>query len=326
MIPSSLQARILEELHDSHLGIVKMKALARSYVWWPGMNQQIEELAKTCSGCQQNQNMPSKVPLHPWEWATTPWQRIHIDFAGPFQGLLFLVVVDAHSKWPEVIPMKSTSSAKTIEVLRNLFARFGIPDQIVSDNGPQFVSEEFRSFAKTNGIRHITSAPYHPATNGLAERSVQTFKRALRSMSESSSSVREKLAKFLMAYRNTPHATTGESPAMLMIKRPLRTRLDLVKPNLNKKMVNKQMEQSIQSAIAKKSQQRQFIVGDQVLARDYRGNLKWRSGFVVQQTGPLMYKVQVAPNLIWLRHIDQLLPTCSENTIVEPQFTAPHKP
>ena len=316
VIPPKLQARVLEELHDSHLGIVKMKALARSYVWWPGMNEQLEELAKACSGCQQNLNMPSKVSLHPWEWATTPWQRIHIDYAGPFQGSMFLVVVDAHSKWPEVIPMKSTSSAKTIEVLRNLFARFGIPQQIVSDNGPQFVSEEFQLFAKANGIRHITSAPYHPATNGLAERSVQTFKRALRSMSESSSSVREKLAKFLMAYRNTPHATTGESPAMLMIKRPLRTRLDLVKPSLNKKMENKQMKQILQSAIAKRSQPQQLVVGDTVLARDYRGDLKWRSGLVVQQTGPLMYKVQVAPDMIWRRHIEQLLPTHSEKATV----------
>ena len=81
------------------------------------------------------------------------------------------------------------------------------------------------SFSKSNSIRHITSAPYHLSTHGLAEWSVQTFNRALRSMSESSSSVREKLAKFLMVYRNTPHATTGESPAMLMIKRLLRTRI-----------------------------------------------------------------------------------------------------
>lgn len=88
------------------------------------------------------------------------------------------MVVDAHTKWPEVVPVKSTSSSSTIEILRDLFARFGIPEQIVSDNGTQFVSEEFQTFVKSNGIRHITSAPYHPATNGLAERTVQTFKQA----------------------------------------------------------------------------------------------------------------------------------------------------
>ena len=144
VIPKKLQDRVLEELHDGHLGIVKMKALARSYVWWPNISGQLEELAKACSGCQHNQKMPTKAPLHPWEWATAPWQRIHIDYAGPFQNSMFLIVVDAHSKWLEVIPVRSTTSSSTIEVLRDLFARFGIPEQIVTDNGAQFVSEEFQ--------------------------------------------------------------------------------------------------------------------------------------------------------------------------------------
>ena len=105
--------------------------------------------------------MPTKAPLHPWEWATAPWQRIHIDYAGLFQNSMFLVVVDAHSKWPEVIPVSSTTSSSTIEVLhvRDLFARFGIPEQIISDNGAQFVTEEFQVFVRSNGIRHVTSAP-----------------------------------------------------------------------------------------------------------------------------------------------------------------------
>ena len=104
VIPNKLQDRVLEELHDGHLGVVKMETLTRSYVWWPNINAQLEELAKACSGCQQN-SMPTKASLHPWEWATTPWQRIHIDYAGPFQNSMFIVVVDALSKWPELIPV-----------------------------------------------------------------------------------------------------------------------------------------------------------------------------------------------------------------------------
>ena len=314
--PNKLQDRVLEELHDSHLGVVKMKALARSYVWWPNISGRLEELVKGCDGCQLNQRMPTKAPLHPWEWATAPWQRLHIDYAGPFQNSMFLVVVDAHSKWPEVIPMSSTTTSKTIEVLRDLFARFGIPDQIVSDNGPQFASEEFQAFIKSNGIRHITSAPYHPATNGLAERLVQTFKQALRSMFQSSKPVKEKLTKFLIAYRNTPHSTTGENPAQLLLGRPLRTRLDLVKPSLNRKMVNQQHQQGIKAANEKGRQRRDLEVGDAVMSRDYQGDLKWRSGLIVKRTGPLMYEVQVAPGIIWRRHIDQLRPTAVEATDV----------
>ena len=115
---------------------------------------------------------------------------------------MFLVVVDAHSKWPEVIPVSSTTTSKTIEVLCDLFATFGIPEQIVSNNSPQFASEEFQAFIKSNGICHITSAPYYPATNGLAERIVQTFKQVLRAMFQSSKPVKEKLVKFLIAYRS----------------------------------------------------------------------------------------------------------------------------
>ncbi|XP_022806125.1 uncharacterized protein K02A2.6-like [Stylophora pistillata] len=236
--------------------------------------------------------MPAKAPLH-------PWQRIHIDYAGPFQNSMFLVVVDVHSGWPEVIPVKSTSSSSTIEILRDLFARFGIPEQIVSDNGMQFVSEEFKAFVRSNGIHHITSAPYHPATNGLAERAVQTFKQALRSMCQSSKPMREKLAKFLIAYRNTPHSTTGESPAQLLLGRPLRTRLDL----------------NIKATNEKSKQYRQLEIGDSVMSRDYRGDVKWRSGRTVNKTGPLMYEVHVAPGMISRRHIDQLKPTAVEHTI-----------
>ena len=216
-----------------------------------------------------------------------------------------------------MVPVSCTTSSSTIEVLRDLFARFGIPEQIVSDNGAQFVSEEFQEFVRSNGIRHLTSAPYHPATNGLAERAVQTFKQALRSMHQSSKPVKEKLAKFLIAYRNTPHSTTGVSPAQLLLGRPLRTRLDLVKPNLNRKMVNQQHQQSIRAANKKGRQCRKLEVGDSVMSRDYRGDLKWRSGLIVKKTGPLMYEVQVAPGIICLRRIDQLKPTAVEPDTVE---------
>ena len=138
LIPDKPQDRVLKELRDGHLGVIKMKALARS----PNINAQLEELAKACSGCLQNQAMPTKAPLYLWEWATAPWKRMHIDYAGPFQNSMFLVVVDEHSKWPEVIPVSSSTSSSTIEVLCDLFARFGIPEQIVSDNGAQFVSDQ----------------------------------------------------------------------------------------------------------------------------------------------------------------------------------------
>ena len=167
-------------LHDGHPGIVRMKSLARSYVWWPGLDQDLMTLSKECTPCQQVQKAPAAAPLHPWLWPEKPWARVHLDFAGPFMGHTFLVAVDAHSKWPEVVLMTSTTATHTIAVLRQMFATHGLPQQLVSDNGPQFTSSEFSDFCAANGIKHIRTAPYHPASNGLAERFVQSFKVAMK--------------------------------------------------------------------------------------------------------------------------------------------------
>ena len=168
VIPEVLRGTLLNELRLGHLGIVKMKKVARSYAWLPGIDRDIEILVKSCDRCLQTRNTPSPVSLHPWQLAERPWQRIHIDFAGPFLQQMFLIVIDSFSKWPEVIVMKSTTATKTIDELRCLFSRWGIPEQIVSDNGPQFKSDEFKQFLSENGITHLTTAPYFPATNGQA--------------------------------------------------------------------------------------------------------------------------------------------------------------
>ncbi|XP_039396848.1 uncharacterized protein K02A2.6-like, partial [Mauremys reevesii] len=225
IIPPPLRSQMLEQLHSGHCGIVHMKEIARSYFWWPRLDSAIEEKAKACMSCQGVRNAPQWAPLHPWDWPENPWQRIHVDFAGPLEGSMFLVAVDAHSKWPEVFIMQSTTAESTIQKLRGLFSRFGLPEQLVSDNGPQFVSQEFQNFMKANGIHHITSAPYHPSTNGLAERFVQTMKNALKS-AKGQHSIQKRLDTFLLSYRNTPHATTQASPAFLMMGRQLRTCFD----------------------------------------------------------------------------------------------------
>ena len=128
VLPQALQSKVLRELHKNHPGVVRMKALARSYVWWPGLDNDIEHHVKNCQPCQTVRNSPPSAPLHPWLWPTRPWQRVHVDFAGPFQGKMFLLVVDAHSKWPEVVNMTTTSAQCTIEELRRMFASYGIPE------------------------------------------------------------------------------------------------------------------------------------------------------------------------------------------------------
>ena len=271
VIPEVLRDTLLNELHLGHLGIVKMTKVARSYAWWPRIDRDIEILVKSCDGCLQTRTKPSSVLLHPWQLAERPWQRIHIDFAGPFLQKMFLIVIDSFSKWPDVIVIKSNTATKTIHELRCLFYRLGIPEQIVSDNGPQFKSDEFKQFLSENGITHLTTAPYFPATNGQAERFVQTIKKALTAAKGESESVQLKLFRFLLAYRNAPHALFNESPAMLFLKRRLKTRLDLIQPKseeVAKQKILKQIESD------KGREPIKFKVNQKVATLDHRPNDK----------------------------------------------------
>ena len=152
VIPPPGREAVLMELHEGHPGISRMKSLARMYVWWPGISADIEKSVRLCNSCQQQQSSPPLAPLHPWKWPTQPWARLHLDFAGPFEGKTILVAIDAHSKWIEAVCTASTSSACVIEELRSLFAQFGLPEMVVTDNGTGFVSHEFQQLFRKNGV------------------------------------------------------------------------------------------------------------------------------------------------------------------------------
>ena len=206
IIPPPGRQKVIDELHAAHPGISSMKSLAQSYVWWPDMDEDLETKVKNCRQCN-------------WEWPAQPWSRLHIDYAGPYQGKMLLVVIDAHSKWMEVSIVNSATTATTIQKLRTMFATHGLPRTVVSDNGSMFTSSDFEEFMQRNGIRHIRTAPYHPASNGLAERAVQTLKEGLKRLT--SGCLETKLSRFLFQYRITPHTTTGQPPAQLLMGRCL---------------------------------------------------------------------------------------------------------
>ena len=229
IIPALLREQVLIEIHEGHTGIVHMKAVARMHVWWPNIDREIESCVYECDDCQRNSRNPVKAPVHSWEQPAKPWKRLHIDFAGPFFGSMWLILVDAQSKWPEVIQMKSTTANKMVEILQSLFSRFGLPHQLVSDNGPRFISDEYKHFCEQNGIRRTLVAPYHLSSNGEAERFVQTFKAAMRKAEQKE--LQLALTQFLLRYRTTPHLVTGKSPAELIFGRQIRTRLDLLHPS-----------------------------------------------------------------------------------------------
>ena len=148
--------------------------------------------------------------------------------------MLLLLIIDAHSKWLDIHLVNSPTTAATVDKLRITFSNHGLPEMIVSDNGTVFTSQEFKTFTEKNGIKHVTSSPYHPATNGLVERAVQTFKQGMKKQRDGT--LQTKLSRFLFSYRNTPQTTTGETPTQLRWGKSLRSHLDLLQPGTEKKV------------------------------------------------------------------------------------------
>ncbi|XP_058017979.1 uncharacterized protein K02A2.6-like [Ahaetulla prasina] len=301
VIPEKLRKKVLDLLHEGHPGIVRMKGLARSYVWWPLMDSEIAERVGKCQACQESRPLPPTAPIREWERPQGPWSRIHIDFAGPFHGQTFLVVVDAYSKWLEIILMRSMTAEAVISVLRHLFVTHGLPDTLVSDNGPQFMATQFEGYLAEEGIRHVLSAPFHPATNGLAERFVRSAKEALSRIKPGD--WQTKIDTFLAVQHRTPCVTTGRSPAELLMGRKLRCPLDRLNPNYT--------PDGYKGVHGKT---REMATGDLVWAHNYSEGPTWLAGTILEITGPKSYLIELGDGRVWKRHIDQIRKRITGNT------------
>jgi hypothetical protein len=218
--------------------------------------------------------------------------------------------------------MTSTTSTRTIEELRKLFAQYGLVQELVSDNGPQFTSSEFKTFLERNGVKHTLVPPYHPASNGQAERYVQTVKNSLKKHfleGKSDMSVNQHLCSFLLAYRVTPHSLTGKSPAELFMKRQLRTRFTLLKPSLKARVEQKQDKQKEDHDSGLTL--REFAVNERVRVKSCRGpnEIRYVPGVVVKRLGPVRYLVRVGSRLRYT-HADHLRKTGeSDDSIPHPE-------
>ena len=314
VIPPAGRTKVLEELYQGHPGITRMKGLARSFVWWPGMDKELEQKVKFCANCQQYQNTPAAAPLHPWEWPKRPWSRIHVDYAGPFLGKMFLITVDGYSKWIDAQVVNTATSYTTVERLRTLFATHGIPEVLVTDNGTPFTSTEFSEFTKRNGIRHVRVSPYHPSSNGLAERAVKTFKEGMKKAGNKGS-IECRMARLLFQYRITPHSTTGVSPAELLLGRCIHSHLGQLRPDLSTRVESKQEAQKRNHD--NQVHPRTFQMGDPVFVRNFGRGPTWLSGNIEEIRGPLSYSVSLTNGQIVRKHIDQI----RGRTVTSPETT-----
>lgn len=307
IIPPKFRSQMLQELHGAHMGIVRMKSLARQYVWWPGLDSDIEKFVKQCEACMKNSASPAKATLIKFNEGKHVFDRIHIDFLGPFHGKTYLIITDSYSKWPEVYEMFKVDSANTIDKLRDCFARYGLPNTIVSDNGTQFTSNEFKNFCSNNGILHVTTAPYHPSTNGAAENSVKTFKCALNKLLSDKSCTQQMntlISKYLFSYRNSPHCSTGQMPSKLMFSRKVKTRFDFLTTPDALKARDRQIKFHHGGRMSDIGE------GEVVYVRDYRYvKPLWTKCIVIEKLGLQHYLCSPIENenLVWKRHLDQII-------------------
>jgi len=219
---------LLQHLHSGHLGRDKMVSLARLLAWWPTINRDINLHLQQCDRCRIN-----KPKSHP-SW--TPWpipykamQRLHADYCGPLVGGYYaLVVEDAYSKFPEVFLTRHATADFTRKALQSLFAREGVPQVLVTDNGTHFTADSLQAWLRSVGCCGVFTPPRHPASNGQAENFVRTLKTAIRAGAPSDSEqLQSVICNFLLQYRAAAHATTGKPPALLFKGRNLRTAVGL---------------------------------------------------------------------------------------------------
>ena len=295
VIPKALQTATLDTLHSSHWGVVKIKQLARRYVWWSSINTDIENMTRSCDICKQHSSAPAQKYTE-WPSTKSPWERLHLDFAGPFRGKMWLLCVDAHSKFPYVGMMEvgQTSSQQTVQVLRDIFSLEGLPNTIVTDNGPQFTSTIFEEFCRTHSIQHITSPAYHPPSNGEAERFVQTFKKAVEKNCVGGMHLKDSVRLALATYRMLPHPSLDwKTPSELLHGRQPRNLLSLLNPIHNPTHVSQPNTKGV------------FDVDSMVYARNYGPGPKWLPGKVLSKIGSTIFMVTTDKG-IWKRHSNQL--------------------
>ncbi|UYV79919.1 K02A2.6-like [Cordylochernes scorpioides] len=230
VIPASMKLEILDKLHAGHFGITKTRLRARETVWWPGISEEIAETVRKCSVCIQ-EAVSKHEPLIPTNFPTRPWQKIGMDLF-KFENKWYLVVIDYYSRFPEVVQLDRLTANVVVRSCKSIFARHGIPETVVSDNGTQFgAAREFANFARQYGFTHVTSSPRFPQSNGMAEAGVKIAKLILKKNQDPSLG--------LLEYRSTP-LENGYSPAELLMGRKLRTTLPIAPENLNPRLVDSQ--------------------------------------------------------------------------------------
>ncbi|KAJ8034491.1 hypothetical protein HOLleu_21353 [Holothuria leucospilota] len=283
VMPRPLREQTLKLAHEGHQGIVKTKQRLRQKVWWPNIDREVEGMIRQCHACQVVNKAAQAEPIQPSKLPEGPWEDLAVDLCGPFpSGEYIIVLTDYYSRWPEATVLHSITSQTIINWLNHVFSSHGYPKSITCDNGAQFVSKEFCTYLSDHGIHHRRVTPYWPQANGQVERMNKVFLKLIRASVVEGKDWRKELTNFLLIYRSSPHITTGLSPAEMLFKRQIRTKL----PQVGKMSVSqKQLKEAIRHDRAQKqsyknyadrhrrTQVRDIKPGDKVLVKCEKKNI-----------------------------------------------------
>lgn len=238
VIPKSMQQQMLKLIHEGHQGVERSKNQVRGVIYWPYINHEIKNLVEACEICLQNKKGNTKLPMINHDIGKTPWEKVGIDLFS-YKSKTYLIVVDYYSKYIELALLNNYNSETVTTHLKSIFSRHGIPQKVISDNGPPFNSDKFKSFSIDWCFEHITTSPYYPQSNGLVERHIgivkQIFKKCEMSQTDPYIGI--------LTYRNTPKGDLP-SPSELLMSRKLRSKIPIHENNLKPKLVNKNQYQN----------------------------------------------------------------------------------
>ena len=286
--PASMKRQMLMKIHEGHLGIEKCKRRAREVLYWPQMNQDITEMVQNCSACMLYKPKQQQESLQQHEIPERPWEKVATDLFA-LNGKDYLIVVDYYSQFLELRKLTTTSSNAVIVQLKEIFARHGTPCEVVSDNGPQYASHEFKMFAKEWDFVHTTSSPYYPQSNGRAENAVKIAKNLLKKCQVSG----QDIYRALQVYRSTP-LDCGKSPAELLYNRRVRSNLPMTDKLLDPQQIDSRRLRERRNKQKAKLKERydlrardlpELNIGDRVQLLDMNSN-KWTVKGVVKKKLP----------------------------------------
>ena len=318
VIPPRLQSVMLERVHVGHMGIEKTTKRARDIMFWPSMSAHIAEMIQDCDVCLERRYSNPKEPLTQHKVPLYPWQVVGSDLF-TWDGQDYVVVVDYYSRYFEVGKLKGTRACHVIAEMKKFFSTHGIPETVISDNGPQYASEEFRDFARSYGFAHQTSSPHFPQSNGLAEKTVQTCKHIF----DKAKANGDDPYLGILEYKVSP--VEGQlSPSQLLMSRRLRTLLPTSPAMLRPKVVSYKKFDTLRTSSREKQklyhdvssrELKPLKVGETVRVK-FRNGL-WKPVSVIKVVDARSYLVATPDGTVYRRNRRHLLKTYESQKFIK---------